>query len=64
VSIKVYNAMGQLVRTLENRRLEPGRYSVTWNAMNSGERKVSSGVYFYRMEASGFSATRKLVIVE
>jgi hypothetical protein len=63
VSIKVYNAMGQLVRVLESRRMEPGCYSVRWDGTNSMGKKVSAGVYFYTMEASRFSATRKVLLL-
>jgi len=64
VSIKVYNAMGQLVKVLENRRLEPGRYSVHWDGTNANGRRVSSGVYFYKMEAKGYEATRKMLVLK
>jgi hypothetical protein len=63
VSIKVYNAMGQLVRVLENKRMEPGRYSVGWDGTNRAGEKVSAGVYFYTMRAGDFSATRKALIL-
>ena len=64
VSIKVYNAMGQLVRTLRNERIQPGRYSVHWDGTNASGEKVSSGVYFYKMEAGKFQATHKMLIVK
>jgi hypothetical protein len=64
VSIKVYNAMGQLVRTLENKRLQPGRYSTHWDGTNSAGQRVSSGVYFYKMEAGQYGATKKMLVVK
>jgi hypothetical protein len=64
VSIKVYNALGQLVRTLENKQLQPGRYSVVWDGTNEVGQKVSSGVYFYKMDAQKFSATKKMLVVK
>jgi hypothetical protein len=64
VSIKVYNAMGQLVRTLRDGRVQPGRYSVNWDGTNASGEKVSSGVYFYKMEADKFKATKKMLIVK
>jgi len=63
VSIKVYNAMGQLVRVLENKPMEPGRYSVGWDGTNRAGQHVSAGVYFYTMQAGDFSATRKALIL-
>jgi hypothetical protein len=64
VSIKVYNAMGQLVRTLEDKRFQPGRYSTHWDGTNSDGRRVSSGVYFYKMDAGKFAATKKMLLVK
>ena len=64
ISIKVYNAMGQLVRTLRDGRVQPGRYSVHWDGTNTSGEKVSSGVYFYKMEANKFQATKKMLIVK
>ena len=63
VSIKVYNAMGQLVRVLENKRMEPGRYSTRWDGANRAGQKVSAGVYFCTMQAGDFSATRKVLVL-
>ncbi len=64
ISIKVYNAMGQLVRTLRDGRVQPGRYSVQWDGTNASGEKVSSGVYFYKMDADKFQATKKMLIVK
>jgi hypothetical protein len=63
ISIKVYNAMGQLVRTVENRKMQPGRYSVRWDGTNAAGHHVSSGVYFYKMETGRFAATKKMLVV-
>jgi hypothetical protein len=63
VSIKVYNAMGQMVRTLKNERMQPGRYSVHWDGTTRSGKKVSSGVYFYKMEAAGFAVTHKMLVI-
>jgi hypothetical protein len=64
ISIKVYNAMGQLVRTLENRRMDPGRYSVHWDGTNAVGQRVSSGVYFYKMQTKQFEATQKMLVLK
>lgn len=57
VSLKVYNAVGQVVEELVNTAQKPGVYTVSWKP------DVSSGVYFYRLTAGDFSQTRKLVVV-
>jgi flagellar hook assembly protein FlgD len=63
VSIRVYDVSGRFVRTLADRTFEPGMHSVTWDGTNDGGRHVGSGVYFCRMDAAGFSKTRKLVLI-
>jgi hypothetical protein len=63
VSIAVYNAAGQRVRVLVNESVEPGAHSVMWDGRNAGGQRVSSGVYFLRMQARGFSATRKMLVL-
>ena len=55
VTIKVYNLVGQLVTTLANGVQEAGYHFATWNGRNNSGTPVSSGVYFYRFEASGSS---------
>jgi hypothetical protein len=64
VSIKVYNAMGQLVSVLKDGRTEPGRYSIAWDGKNRTGERVSSGVYFYKMEADQYSAVKKMLVVK
>jgi hypothetical protein len=59
VSLKVYNALGQVVSELVSGHRPAGRYSVAWDA--SG---FASGVYFYRLEAGSFVQTRKLIVLK
>jgi len=58
VIIKVFDLLGREVRTLVNEELNPGTYSIRFDA--SG---LSSGVYFYRMKAGDFVDTKKMVLV-
>jgi hypothetical protein len=58
VMLKVFNVLGSEVATLVDEAEEPGYKSVQWDA--SG---VSSGVYFYRLQAGTFAATRKLLLL-
>ncbi len=64
VSLRIYNAAGQLVRTLVNGLEEPGRRTIVWNARDRHGRRVAQGVYFYRLEAGEYSSTRKLLLVK
>ena len=58
VSIKVYNIAGQLVDILVNSYRTPGTYTVEWNAS-----KMSSGIYFYKMQTANFVKTKKLILL-
>jgi len=58
VSLKVFDLLGREVAVLVNEELMPGEYRVTFDA--SG---FSSGTYFYRLQAGGYSETRKLLLL-
>ena len=58
VSLKVYDVLGRLVRTLLNKVESPGRYQVTFDAAG-----LASGVYFCRLEAGNYVMTRKMVLI-
>jgi hypothetical protein len=64
VTLKVYNLLGQEVRTLINDPMVPGEYSVQWDATNDNGQRVQSGVYVYRLVAGEFSATRKMTLLK
>ncbi|MFQ5511493.1 MAG: FlgD immunoglobulin-like domain containing protein [Candidatus Krumholzibacteriia bacterium] len=66
VSLRVYNAAGQLVRTLVNdvRAPRAGGFEATWDGRNNAGQVVSSGVYFYRLVTEGFTGTRKMVLLK
>ncbi len=61
VSLKVYNLLGSLVAVLFSGEKQEGIYSLSFNA---DEYKLSSGVYFYRLESGNYSSTRKLLVLK
>ena len=64
VRVEVFNTAGQLVATLVDEELGAGSYKTVWNGLDKEAGKVSSGVYFYRMEAGGFTATRSMTLLK
>jgi hypothetical protein len=67
VTLKIYNAAGQMVRTLVDEVQAPGPkgFSKVWNGLNDQGQPVSSGVYFYKLTVSnGFSQTKKMVLLK
>ncbi len=59
VSLKVFNSIGQEVATLINGEMTAGNHEVDFNAS-----KLSSGVYFYRIETPAFTSTKKMILIK
>ncbi len=59
VTLKVFDLLGKEVKTLVNEVLQPGTYSVRFDAGD-----LPSGVYFYRLTAGDFSETKKLILLK
>ena len=64
VTLEVYNLRSQLVKTLVNDVKETGDYTVTWNGTDNSNKLVSSGVYFYKMKAGNYTATKKMILMK
>ena len=64
VTLHVYNVSGQLVRTLNNGVQQAGEFSAEWNGRDNADQRVSSGVYFYKLDTEGFTKTRKMVLLK
>jgi N-acetylneuraminic acid mutarotase len=64
VTVTVYNFLGQRVRTLLHQIPQAaGEHFVNWDGRNDDGRELSSGIYFYRLEAGNRTALKKLVVV-
>lgn len=59
VKLTVIDVSGKTVAVLVSENMQPGSYNYDWNA-----EKLASGVYFYKLEADGFSDTKKMVLVK
>ena len=69
VSLQIYDGQGRLVRKLELGWKEAGYYTtaaeaIYWDGRNANGESVSSGLYFYRLQAGDYSQTRKMVILK
>jgi hypothetical protein len=67
VVIRIYSSSGSLVRTLNLGYKSAGFYegkerAVYWNGKNEFGESVSSGVYFYNIQAGNFTATKKMIV--
>ena len=69
VKIQIYNALGQLVRTLSLGNKRAGEYvtkdkAAYWDGRNDKGEKTASGIYFYHLDAGHFKATRKMLVMK
>ena len=63
VRLTVYNLLGQKVRTLVNTRQIAGRHQAVWDGCDESGRPVSSGVYYYRLQAGAKMQTKKMMLL-
>lgn len=64
VVIDVFNIRGKRVRTLLNQNLDRGKHSVRWFGEDDYGKKLSSGIYFYRMVSGDYSAVKKMILLK
>ena len=57
--MKVFDILGRQIRELVNEVKTPGNYSVDFNAA-----ELSSGVYFYKLEANGFTDIKRMMLIK
>jgi hypothetical protein len=58
VNLTIFDLLGREVAVLVNEEKQAGIYSVTWKATN-----VSSGLYFYKLQAGEFQTTKKMILM-
>jgi flagellar hook assembly protein FlgD len=64
VSLRIYDVSGRLVRKLVDGRQTAGQKQVIWSGTDDRGRSVTSGVYFYRLEAPGYKKTLKMILIQ
>lgn len=65
ITLKVYNMLGQEVRTLVNSEiLKKGSHQVVWNGTNNNGAKVSSGHYIAKLEYGNFAKSIKMTLLK
>jgi len=63
VTLKIFNTLGQEVRSLVEANQMAGEYVVTWNGRDDKGQDVASGLYFCRLRCGNFSKTVKMILV-
>ena len=59
VTLKIYDVLGRLVKTLINEEKPPGKYSVIFHS-----RDFSNGIYFYKLKAGNYTEIKKMVLLK
>lgn len=65
LTLTIFNSRGQQVRRLTDQAYPAGTYKITWDGRDQANNRVSSGIYFYRLQTSGgFRAVRKMMLIK
>lgn len=64
ISLKVYNVLGETIRTLVDDLQSAGSKSVVWDGRNDYGKTVSSGIYFYRLQSKNSVQTKKMMLLK
>lgn len=62
-TLKIYDLLGNEVATLVDEYKPAGTYEVEFNSHSGEARNLSSGIYFYKLQAGNFTETRKMVLM-
>ncbi|HVO75653.1 MAG TPA: T9SS type A sorting domain-containing protein, partial [Ignavibacteriaceae bacterium] len=64
VTLEIFNALGQKVKTLVDGIKNAGYYQETWNGTNDNNLNVATGVYIYRLSAGNFVVSKKMILLK
>ena len=64
VTVSIYDIAGRKIKTLEQRFRTAGLYETAWDGTNLDGQPVSSGIYFYRLQAGSATFSKKLVVIK
>jgi len=64
VKLDVFDLLGRHVTTLVDRKMAAGKHTVIWNGMDQNGRPVTSGLYFYRLQAADQTRIRRMLFIK
>ncbi len=64
ITLQIYDSMGRLINKLVQQNLPAGSYNFAWAGQNEAGLSVSSGLYFCKLSAGDFTATKKLLLIK
>jgi hypothetical protein len=63
-TLKIYNILGEEVRTLIDEKKKEGEYKVVWDGKDDKGKEVSSGIYFYVLKCGQYKQTKKMILIK
>jgi len=63
VTLKIYNLLGQQIKTLVDHDAPAGSHTIRWDGKDEHGHNLASGIYLYRLEAGSYVASKKLALV-
>ena len=64
VIVTIYNILGNEITTIQNGEMNPGRYSLTWNATNDQGKNMPTGMYLYKVTSDSRVLTGKMLLMK
>ena len=64
VELRVYNLLGEAVRTLVDQYQGSGRHELVWNGRNESGKPLAAGIYMYKLMAAEHREMRKMVLIK
>jgi len=63
VTLKIYNTVGQLIKTLVEKTQAGGIHAINWDGRDEFGMEMASGVYLYQLKSENASEKRKMLLV-
>ena len=63
ITLRIFNLLGQDVKTLTSKIMNPGRYTFEWDGKDLLSNDVASGVYFYELRGESFISRKKMLLI-
>ena len=64
IEINIYNLQGQKVTALVHKKQPAGYYKISWDGLNDKHQTITSGIYFYRMQAGEYVKVRRMILLK
>lgn len=64
VSLEIFDIFGRSIKTLVDKEVESGNYTVEWNGTDYNSNPVASGIYLYRLSTGEMSFTKKMLLLK